>query len=441
MKRSLSNAAHLLVLVALQVGIGTTCFADAIDVSALGGNMTSDLPGRHALQVPANYVTDPDRRALQISGFADFHKAFTKSEGVGPKFVNSSCGGCHVENARGPVKFSNHGSFGKTIVVQISAKSGLSNNGAPKPVPGAGGVLPTQTKGFKLFGTWKEIEGHYPTSDKTKYRLRFPVIRYSGPGFTHRTTRFSLRMTPPVIGPGLVDAISSATILALADPSDVNNDGISGKPNYVIDRRSGLKGIGKFGFRAGQVSTEGQTTAALFNEMGLTNPLFQKTGIDPEIDETTLERLVVYQQLGGVPRARNQSDPDVIAGNALFQQFGCNDCHVMTIRTDSGAPSELADQDIHPFSDFLLHDMGTGLADTKREFSAKGSEWRTTPLWGLGFTEEQFAGKQAYLHDGRARSIEEAIIWHGGEAKKSRNKFMQAKKSDRAKLIAFLKSL
>lgn len=433
--RSLTAALAL----ALSCLLAQPCSADPIDISAQGGLMTSDLPGRHALQVPSNNVTDETRRNLQISGFSDFHKAFTKSEGLGPKFVNSSCGGCHVENARGPAKFSNHGSFGRTLVVQLSAKTGLASNGAPKPVPGAGGVLPSQTKGFKLFGSWREINGSYP--DGTKYKLREPVIRFSGPGFTHRTVRFSLRMTPPVIGPGLVDSISASTILALADPNDNNNDGISGKPNYVIDKRSGLKAIGKFGFRGGQASTEGQTTAALFNEMGLTNPLFQKSGLSPEIDEDTLERLVVYQQLAGVPRARNQSDPNVQAGNVLFQQFGCNDCHVMTLRTSSDAASELADQDIHPFSDFLLHDMGPGLADTKREFSAKGSEWRTTPLWGLGFTDEQFAGSQAYLHDGRARTIEEAVIWHGGEAKKSRDSFMKAKKSDRAKLIAFLKSL
>ncbi|MCB0317335.1 MAG: thiol oxidoreductase, partial [Bdellovibrionales bacterium] len=162
---------------------------------------------------------------------------------------------------------------------------------------------------------------------------------------------------------------------------------------------------------------------------------------EAEMSEQQLDILTVYQMVANVPVARNQEDSDVLAGKAIFQQVGCSDCHVISFTTKNDKYAELDGQIIHPFTDLLLHDMGQGLADKRSEFSASGSEWRTTPLWGLGFVGTIGKVKQHYLHDGRARTIEEAILWHGGEAKSSQEKFKNLEKTDRINLIQFLKSL
>jgi CxxC motif-containing protein (DUF1111 family) len=240
---------------------------------------------------------------------------------------------------------------------------------------------------------------------------------------------------------GLLEVIPESEVLALSDPDDLNGDGISGRPNYVIDRSSGTKALGRFGFKATHPTLVQQSGAASFFDMGITNPLFPAINGSTEISGADFERLVVYQQIAGVPPARDQELPDIIAGKTLFQSVGCNGCHTMTFKTATDTDPEVAGQTVHPFTDLLLHDMGPDLADNHPEFSASGFEWRTTPLWGLGFSPQISAVKPLYLHDGRARTIEEAILWHGGEAAIAKDKFVRLSADERFKLIQFLQSL
>jgi CxxC motif-containing protein (DUF1111 family) len=417
----------------------------AQDLSKIAGELTSDLPGRAALQVNAPNITNEERRRTQLAGFGVFHGFFLSSNGLGPRFVNSSCGACHVGNGRGPVTFTRGGfGTGTTMVIKTSLP-GLNTDGSPINVPGIGEQLQDhRVKGLSKTSIdlqWKIINGRYP--DGSKYQLRKPKLSIRIKGRSTRKVITSLRMTPPVVGPGLLEAIPDSAILALSDPEDLNADGISGKPNYVIDERSSSYKIGRFGFKASHTTVEQQSAAALIHDIGISNEVFlDKTGI-PEISSEALNLLVVYQKLGGVPQARNQDNSDVLAGKEIFKNISCSSCHHMSFQTESSTDPELDSQQIHPFTDLLLHNMGPRLADKRAEFSAKGSEWKTTPLWGLGFSPDLKDPNQrlVYLHDGRARSIEEAILWHGGEAKNSRNSFKNLNKVEREQLIAFLKSI
>lgn len=416
------------------------------DISALGGDLTSDLPDRNAIQVAAPNVPFGDRRTKQLNGFIQFHKLFTRDEGLGPFFINSGCAECHIDNAKGPVKFSKANRGGSTMVVKASLQ-GRQENGAPVDVPGLGEQIPDQsTAGSKrkarMSMDWRYIKKRYP--DGTQYELRKPKLSYKLNGSNRRRILTSLRMTPPVIGPGLLEAIPDEVILEMSDPFDLDGDGISGHPNYVPNFSTNTFEIGRFGFRASHPTTEQQTVAALFHDIGISTDIIPDESNVAELSSTLLEELVLYQKLAGVPRARNQNDPKVIEGKALFQEIGCNKCHRMTMTTGDYEDPELSYQTFHPFTDLLLHDMGAGLADRRAEFSASGSEWRTTPLWGLGFAAEVIGrgrGRAVYLHDGRARSIEEAILWHGGEGGASRKAFRKLKKAQRSALIAFLRSL
>ncbi|HMO02912.1 MAG TPA: di-heme oxidoredictase family protein [Oligoflexia bacterium] len=418
----------------------------AQDISLLGGDLTTEFPGRNALQLPAPNVPDGERKTLQLTGFGDFHRIFTKSKGLGLRFVHRSCGSCHVENGRGPVKFPALNELGSTMVV-FASRGKLKSNGVPRAVPvdglraGQFQEFSTNTtrRAFNLRLTWRSLRGRYP--DGKRYNLRQPTVTFRIPNFNARLVKHSLRMTPMVIGPGLIDMIPDSSILSLADPNDLNGDGISGKPNFVIDLRTGQKRLGKFGFKATQPTVEQQSAAAFFGDMGVTTSLFVRPGKTPEVSDEILHRLTVYQQLGGVPKARRQDEPIIQQGKSLFQAVGCNSCHHMEFLTgdDPSAP-ELSNQLIHPFSDFLLHDMGAGLADKHAVFEATGREWRTTPLWGLGHVTQDKI-KRNFLHDGRARTIEEAILWHGGEASASRAAFMALTAEERAALLEFLSAL
>lgn len=421
--------------------LGERC-AFAQDVTRLGGDLTTELTGKSAIQVTAPNVTDETRRLQQLAGFSTFHDLFKKRSGLGPQFINASCSGCHVDNGRGPTEFSHINLGQSTMVVKVSLP-GLKPSGAPRDVPGVGEQLLDQylegQPNVDINLQWVNVDGQYP--DGTPYRLRKPNLRFRIDGKSGRPIISSLRMTPPVIGPGLLEAIPDSEILALSDPGDLDRDGISGKPNFVIDKRTGQYAIGRFGFKASNTTVEQQSAAALFHDMGITNPVISDVGIPIELPQETLDILVLYQKLAGVPKAIRQDDPRVIAGKSLFQQIGCHLCHRMTMKTGDYPDPELANQEFHPFTDLLLHNMGPGLADKRAEFSAAGAEWRTTPLWGLGFSRTLARRKAVFLHDGRAKTIEQAILWHGGEARASQRRFQALSKEQRTQLIAFLNSL
>jgi CxxC motif-containing protein (DUF1111 family) len=270
----------------------------------------------------------------------------------------------------------------------------------------------------------------------------------------------SPRVTPQMIGLGLLEAIPAADILAHADPDDADGDGISGRPNIVISDQFGVPMLGRFGLKAGKPSIREQSAAAFSGDMGLATVLHPEGWGDcteaqgvcraapdgasaeaPEVGAEALDLVTFYARNLGVPARRDPGDPQVLAGKAAFYGAGCPACHVPKFVT-----GRLADQPaqsfqlIWPYTDLLLHDMGPGLADNRPEARATGREWRTAPLWGIGLTE-QVAGTARFLHDGRARSLLEAVLWHGGEAQAARDAVAAMAAPDRAALIRFLESL
>ncbi len=462
------------LLIALLLSIFCQTQIWAQDLSNIGGDLTSDLIGKNAIQVGAPNIATSERRALQGSGFGVFHGKFTKSTGLGPNFINSSCGGCHLNNGRGPI-----GSFtaGRrtTMVIKVS-RPRLNADGSPRKIPGVGDQLLNQSIGLReniinIRLRWTLVNGTYP--DGTTYQLRKPRLKFFIDGKVPRRIVHSLRMSPPVIGVGLLEAIPDSTILGLSDPFDLDQNGISGKINYVPDVRKGEKAIGRFGFKATHTTVEQQSAAAFFGDMRINNSLFSRKGI-AEISDDVLFRLAIYQRIGGVPRARNQNqaycenlEQDCLAQDQLpatctsiyndclvknqrvafgkehFKTAGCDNCHTMSVTTGDHEDPELVNQEAHPFTDLLLHDMGPELADARSEFDAVGSEWRTSPLWGLGYYQEISPTLRypVFLHDGRARSIEEAVLWHGGEAAPAKHLFKNFTKAEREDLLLFLNSL
>jgi len=264
----------------------------------------------------------------------------------------------------------------------------------------------------------------------------------------------SVRMSPAVYGLGLLEAVPEADLIAHADPDDRNEDGIRGRVNHVWDAQTGRSVIGRFGLKANQPNLRQQVAAALINDMGITSSLFTDQnctaleracsaashGVKPEISDADLAILVDYMNTLAPP-ARRPANESARAGEVLFEDWGCAACHAPSLKTGPlpGFPA-IANHTIHPYTDLLLHDMGEDLADGRPDYEASGRDWRTAPLWGIGLVTT-VADRPAYLHDGRARTLTEAILWHGGEAAESRKSFTDATRQDRDALLAFLGTL
>jgi CxxC motif-containing protein (DUF1111 family) len=264
----------------------------------------------------------------------------------------------------------------------------------------------------------------------------------------------SPRVAPAVIGLGLLEAVPRATLEALADPDDRDGDGISGRVNRIAND-DGTTRAGRFGWKANVASLREQNAGAALGDLGLTTPELPvencppvqtscaaaPTGGSPEISAEFLDKLTLYTRLLAVPAQRDSGDWRVRHGQRLFREAGCAACHLPTLRTGPDAPlPELVDQTFHPFTDLLLHDMGDELADGRPDHDADGREWRTPPLWGIGLVEI-VNGHSFLLHDGRARDLAEAILWHGGEGAAAREAFRTMSAEDRAALLRFLASL
>ncbi|MNM79606.1 Cytochrome c [compost metagenome] len=295
--------------------------------------------------------------------------------------------------------------------------------------------------------------------DGTVVELRKPILRITrlGYGPMHPDTMFSARVAPPVIGLGLLEAIPEADILANADPDDRNGDGIRGRPNRVWDESLQQTVLGRFGWKAGQPNVAQQNAHAFASDMGLTSAQLDAddctsaqndcqtaaNGGKPEVSERIFEQVAFYTRNLGVPIRRNVSDQRVLAGRELFKDAGCTACHIPKFTTGKGSVvlgPEVSDQVIRPYTDLLLHDMGEGLADNRPEFLAGGRDWRTPPLWGIGLTRTVNEHTQ-FLHDGRARSLLEAVLWHGGEAEAAKQRVLAFNADERRALLAFLNSL
>ena len=247
-----------------------------------------------------------------------------------------------------------------------------------------------------------------------------------------------VRVAPAVIGMGLLEAIDPADIEALADPDDEDGDGISGRVHYVTDPETGEVVVGRFGWQAAQATVLSQTSSAFENDLEILTPLL--SGPAAEIDEATAELASFYAEGLAVPARRDGADPDSIAGAATFESIGCASCHTPTFTTADVQLAPLSKQIIWPYTDLLLHDMGVDLASDHTQGEAARTEWRTPPLWGLGL-HGTVNGDTTLLHDGRARNVHEAIVWHGGEAAAIRDAYLDLSDEERAELLIFLSNL
>lgn len=363
---------------------------------------------------------------------------FTDQMGkLGPKFIARSCVECHVNNGRAlPPAIG--GAMTRALV-----KVGSDHHGSPHPTLGA--VLQPQSTGGPVEGSatissYTIIDGQF--GDGTPFALRKPNYTFQGVTPSH----FSVRLAPPLVGLGLLEAVSEDTIISLADPDDADADGISGRIQTVLDPETGALRLGRFTGKGGKARLSHQIAAALNTDMGVTTAIFpildgETTAQAPELSAADLDQLTRYVALLGVSARRDLANPQALQGEQLFTGANCVKCHTPSLTTSRYHPmTELRYQTIHPYTDLLLHDMGPGLADAMGELDAAGSEWRTPPLWSVGLTVG-VSGGEAYLHDGRARTIEEAILWHGGEADGAREAFRTMPATDRAALIRFLQSL
>lgn len=357
---------------------------------------------------------------------------------VGPKFVGQSCVSCHVNNGRALPP-----NVGETLVASV-VKVGSDASGTPHPILGEelqSFAIGDFAEGPAVLAGYSQIDGTY--GDGTAYTLRKPVYRFEGvtPAF------FSVRLAPPLVGLGLLEAVPESAIQELADPNDENGDGISGRLAVIDDPESEfVRRLGRFGYKGSQARVANQIAYALNRDMGVTTEIFpildgEVSPRPAEIDATELAQMNRYVSVLGVGAQRNLTDPAVVRGEALFRSASCVSCHTPSLPTSSYHPmAELRNQTIRPFTDLLLHDMGPGLADGMGEEGATGAEWRTAPLWNIGLNAG-VSGGEAYLHDGRARTLEEAILWHGGEAEASREAFRTLPANDREAIVKFLKSL
>ncbi|MGE8502692.1 MAG: di-heme oxidoredictase family protein [Pseudomonas sp.] len=388
----------------------------------------------------------------------------TARDGLGPLFNTNACQNCHLKDGRGHPPGPDAVSAASMLVrLSIPAKAEhaelLVRQGVvAEPTYGAqlqDMANPGVTPEGKVRVTYSSVPVRF--ADGTVVELRKPqlVISQLGYGDMHPDTLFSARIAPPMIGLGLLEAIAEEDILAGADPDDANGDGISGRPNMVWDRAQQRSVLGRFGWKAGQPNLNQQNADAFANDMGLTSSLIPHdnctaaqtdclaapNGGEPEVSDNILASVLFYSRNLGVPARRNVDAPEVLKGKSLFHQAGCQQCHTPSFTTSADAAEpELANQLIRPYTDLLLHDMGEGLADGREEFLASGREWRTAPLWGIGLTEK-VNGHTQFLHDGRARNLLEAILWHGGEAEAAKQRVLRFDGDERAALLAFLNSL
>jgi CxxC motif-containing protein (DUF1111 family) len=398
------------------------------------------------------------------------------SDGLGPLYNSRSCQSCHFKDGRGhPPKANYPDDTAESMFLRLSIPPETEAqrrllaehkiNSIDEPTYG-GQLQDVAIQGHDGEGrmqiTYKEVP--VQLGDGTRVSLRQPSyaitdLKY---GALHPKTMLSPRVAPPMIGVGLLEAVPEQQIRARADPDDRDGDGISGRANEVWSLEKSKAALGRFGWKAGMPSIRQQSASAFASDMGLSSPMEPKPSGDctpaqafclnapngnskrdggVEVGATLFDLVVFYAQNLAVPPRRNINDADVTRGKALFHQLGCRSCHTPSHTTGKveGQP-HLSDQTIWPYTDLLLHDMGDGLADNRPEGIASGQEWRTPPLWGIGLTEI-VSGHTNFLHDGRARNVEEAILWHGGEAQSSRDGYAALSKAEREALLSFVNSL
>ncbi len=456
----------------------TTSFTQAEAFERMAGGATTSLApsDANAFNHPSSNLTDEHGMDFAI-GTAFFEKLWVSSpsatlasNGLGPLYNARSCAQCHPGNGRGHPPESPEDN-----AVSMLMRLSLMGGEAPD-IEGYIATLPEPTYGHQLqdFATVGHAaeyslnisytETEVTLADGTVVSLRAPTYTADNLAYgpLHTTTMFSPRVAPPMLGLGLLEAIPAADILANADPDDENGDGISGRANILWSKEFDQPLLGRFSLKANEPTILQQTADAFVGDLGIGNHINPQTwgecsqaqtecraaphggeaiygGL--EITPESLEMTALFVRNIAVPVRRNVDDPQVLHGKQVFYETGCVACHTPKFVTHRLADQpEQSFQLIWPYSDLLLHDMGDGLADNRPDGRATGVEWRTPPLWGIGLTET-VSGHTYFLHDGRARNLLEAVLWHGGEAQASRDAVVKMPAVDRAALIAFLESL
>ena len=438
-----------------------------------GGSTTVRKTDQNAFSLPSANLA-PTRRLDFSVGNSFFRNPWviapattTARDGLGPLFNTNACQNCHIKDGRGHPPLP-EASNAVSMLVRLSipdsppyAKVIEQLGIVPEPVYGGQlqdmavpGVVPEG----KVRVDYSPVNVTF--KDGTVVELRKPRLQITqlGYGAMHPDTRFSARVAPPMIGLGLLEAISDADILQNASKRPDKN-GVLGRPNWVWDDARQKTVLGRFGWKAGQPNLNQQNVHAFSGDMGLTTslrpfddctdaqvackqaPNGNGENGEQEVSDKILRLVLFYTRNLAVPARRDVNEQQVLAGKNLFFQAGCQSCHTPTFTTAANAAEpELANQVIRPYSDLLLHDMGEGLADNRTEFKAGGRDWRTPPLWGIGLTQT-VSGHTQFLHDGRARNLLEAVLWHGGEAQAAQQHVLSFNAEQRAALLAFLNSL
>lgn len=442
-----------------------------------GGDTTVFSNGRNAFSLPAATLSDAERTRFVVGNsffkrnWVQAPASTTARDGLGPHFLARSCGGCHVQDGRAqPPDFHNPLApqpFAG-LLMRLSVP-GTDAHGGPQPEPVYGDQFNTQgIAGVKGEGaltlTYETLPGQY--ADGTPYTLEKPIYHFEDLGYGPMAAdvMFSPRIAPQVIGLGLLEAIPEADIVANAQAQAAAGGPIQGKPNYVWDAYAGRQMLGRFGWKANVASVAHQSAAAFLGDIGITSKHFPAQTCTPaqtdclaapngnakgeggvEVEDYVLDEVIFYQSTLAPPARRNAQDAQVLRGESLFHAAQCAQCHRPSYTTGevlfpSLSSQALSGQRITPYTDLLLHDMGEALADGRPDFAASGQQWRTPPLWGIGLLPA-VNNHQRLLHDGRARGVAEAILWHGGEAEAAREQFRHMPAPDRAALVQFVESL
>jgi CxxC motif-containing protein (DUF1111 family) len=437
-----------------------------------GGETTVFATGKNAFSFPAANLTDEERTRFAIGNsffkrnWVEAPASTKKRDGLGPHFITRSCGGCHVLDGRSAPPDAAKDEQPIGLLMRLSVP-GVGEHGGVVPEPVYGGqfnnfaVQQSKPEG-KVVIRYQEVKGRF--ADGTSYTLFQPgySFRDLGYGSMAKDVMVSPRIAPQLIGVGLLEAIPESEILANADKQKAMKGSIKGMPNQVWDAHAQKMMLGRYGWKANVATIAHQTAGAFNGDIGITSSLFPNEGCTPEqkdclaapkgsqgngseIDDKTLGDVVFYQATLAPPARRNFNDKQVMHGQKLFEQAQCAVCHrpnyVTAESPNPGLSSKaLNGQHIFPYTDLLLHDMGDGLADGRQDFAANGKQWKTPPLWGIGLIKD-VNGHNRLLHDGRARGVMEAVLWHGGEAEASRQQVIKMSQREREELVKFVESL
>jgi CxxC motif-containing protein (DUF1111 family) len=453
---------------------------------ATAGAATVYATGRNAFSFPAANLTEPERTRFVI-GNSFFRRNWVEApsstqarDGLGPHFIARSCGGCHVQDGRGAPPSFRKGLNDENAVALLMRLSipGTAAHGAPNPEPTYGDQLNNAAvQGVKPEGqvVIRETAVRGRFADGTRYELLKPSYSFADLGYgpMQPGTLLSPRIAPQMIGMGLLEAIPESEILRNAAEQAGAPGPIKGQPNRVWDAFAETMMLGRFGWKANVATVAHQTSGAFVGDMGITSARFPDESCTTtqadclaaprggkasasgtpeaavEIDENTLADVIFYTSTLAPPARRKADDLQVQRGQKLFNEAQCAACHRPSYVTGDAALAErfprlsspaLKGQTIWPYTDLLLHDMGPGLADGRPDYAANGSQWRTPPLWGIGLINDVNSHNRL-LHDGRARGVLEAILWHGGEAEASRDRVLKLSREERAALVKFVESL